>query len=119
MDAQAAVILDYESAAQSVLTTSLLVETPGRAVVNGTLARVEFPNEFMGPSPFVVVQGGEVVAEFDDPNGFRWRDGLCYQATAVAQYIADGLTEAPPHPLADTIAVLEVIDEARRQLGAK
>lgn len=119
VDAQAAVILDYDTPAQSVLTTSLLVDTPWQAVVNGTLARVDFPRQFMGPSGFTVTSRGKVVAEYADPNGFRWRDGLCYQATAVAQYLADGLTEAPPHPFADTVAVLEVIDEARRQLGAK
>ena len=32
-------------------------------------------------------------------------------------YVADGLTESPLHPLDTSVAVLETIDEARRQLG--
>ena len=37
---------------------------------------------------------------------------------AVGQAIADGLLEHPLRPLADTVAVLETIDEVRRQLAA-
>ena len=119
VDAQAALILDYPGAAQAVLTTSMLVRTPWQAAVSGTRARVEFPAHFMGPSGLRVLAGDEVVAEFVDPNGFRWHDGLCYQAAAVAQHIADGLTESPRHTLDDAIDVLEVLDEALVQVGAR
>ena len=37
---------------------------------------------------------------------------------AVGGALADGLLEHPLRPLADTIAVLETIDEVRRQLAA-
>jgi predicted dehydrogenase len=37
---------------------------------------------------------------------------------AASEAIADGLLEHPLRPLADTIAVLETMDEIRRQLGA-
>jgi len=50
-------------------------------------------------------------------SGLRGSEGLAYQASAVAQHIAEGLTESPLHPLDRTIAVLETIDEARRQVG--
>ena len=56
-------------------------------------------------------------AYWEDETGMRWRDGLCYQATAVAQHVAEGRTEAPEHPLDATLDVLATIDEARRQLG--
>jgi hypothetical protein len=35
---------------------------------------------------------------------------------AVSEAIGDGLLEHPLRPLADTIAVLDTIDEVRRQL---
>jgi hypothetical protein len=38
---------------------------------------------------------------------------------AVGEAIADGLLERPLRPLADTIAVLAIIDEVRRQLAAQ
>jgi hypothetical protein len=71
----------------------------------------------MGPSGFRLVNGGEPLV-WKDESGFKWRDGLCYQATAVAAHIAAGLTEAPEHPLDTSTRVLRIIDEARRQLGA-
>lgn len=119
VDAQAAVILDYPGHAQAAITTSMLVNTPLTATISGTEARIEFTGPFMGPSGFKVISAEGESVHWMEPDGFQWRDGLCYQATAVAQHIADGLLESPLHTLADTIAVLEVLDEARAQLGAR
>lgn len=119
VDAQAAVILDYPGHAQAVITTSMLVDTPLTATVSGTEARIEFTGPFMGPGGFRVVSAEGEIVQWMEPDGFVWRDGLCYQATAAAQHVADGLLESPLHTLDDTIAVLEVLDAARAQLGAK
>ncbi|MBX3100620.1 MAG: Gfo/Idh/MocA family oxidoreductase [Salinibacterium sp.] len=118
VDAQSAVILDYESDAQAAFTTSLLVSTPIAATINGTLGRVEFPGPFMGPSSFRVTTADREVIDWVEPTGFKWGEGLCYQAVAMAQYIADGLTEAPWHTLDDTLEIMAVLDSARRQLGS-
>lgn len=118
VDTQAAVILDHAGGAQAVITTSMLVDTPLAATISGTKARVEVDGPFLSPSSFRVLVDGAEPLQWREPHGFAWRDGLCYQATAVAQHVADGLLESPWHPLATTIAVLDVIDEARAQLGA-
>ena len=117
VDAQAAVILDYPSGAQAAITTSMLVETPLAATISGTLGRVEFPGPFMGPGSFRLISGGERT-EWNEPTGFQWREGLCYQAAAMAQHVADGLTESPWHTLDDTLEILAVLESARGQLGA-
>jgi len=117
VDAQAAVILDYPSGAQAAITTSLLVATPLAATISGTLARVEFPGPFMGPGSFSVTSGADRL-EWADTTGFEWGEGLCYQAAAIAQYVADGLTESPWHSLDDTLEIMTVLDSARTQLGA-
>lgn len=119
VDAQAALILEYEgSAAQSVLTTSLIASTSWTATISGTAARIEYTGPFMAPSSFRLVAGDQSI-DWSEPDGFVWRDGLCYQATAVAQHVADGLTESPLHSLDDTLAIMRVVDAARMQLGAK
>jgi predicted dehydrogenase len=118
VDAQAAVVLDHTSGAHGVISTSLLVETPGAATISGTLARVEFPGPFLGPSSFSVVRGAERL-EWRDQTGFGWADGLCYQVAAVAQHVADGLTESPLHSLDDTLEIMAVLESARTQLGAR
>ena len=118
VDAQAAVILDYASGAQAVITTSMLVQTPLAGTISGTLARVEFPGPFMGPGSFRVIAADGTRREWTEPTGFQWGEGLCYQATAVAQHVADGLTESPWHSLDDTLEIMAVLDSARKQLGA-
>ena len=117
VDAQSALILDYASAAQSVITTSMIVQAPVAATITGTLGRIEFPTEFIGPSSFTLT-AGEERTEWVEPTGFRWGQGLCYQAVAVPQHIADGLTESPLHSLDDTLDIMAVLESARTQLGA-
>ena len=119
VDAQATVVLEYGDGVQAVASASMLVGTPTVASINGTAARIEVDKKFLAPGGFRLVSaddGREL--RFTDPTSLRGRDGLCYQATAVAAHIADGRAEAPEHPLETSIAVLRVIDEARRQLGA-
>ena len=127
VDAQAALVLDYDTAdhaaghaaAQAVLTTSMLVATPITATVCGTAARIQFDGQFVAPSSFRLLPADDSEPLlWPDRSGLSWRDGLCYQATAVACDIANGLTESPLHSLDDSIAVLSVIDQARAQLGA-
>jgi dihydrodiol dehydrogenase / D-xylose 1-dehydrogenase (NADP) len=45
--------------------------------------------------------------------------GFCYEAAAVARCIAAGKTEAPQFTLADTMITMQILDEARKQLGLK
>lgn len=118
VDAQSAVILDYPTGAQATFTTSLLADTPRVATINGTRARVEFAGPFLAPTSFQVVSGEERV-QWSEPSGFVWGEGLCYQATAVAQHIADGLTESPLHTLDDTLEIMAVLESARGQLGVR
>lgn len=118
VDEQSAVILDYASRAQAVITTSLVVETPRAAAISGMEARIEFAGPFFAPSDFTLVRGGERIPYLDG-TGFTWGEGLCFQAAAFASYAAEGLLESPLHSMDDTIAVLEVLDSARAQLGAR
>jgi len=120
VDDQSVVIGDHGGGAQSVLTTSLSAQGNNLASVVGTRARLDFMTAFMGPGSFRVTgRSDNEVLEWTDTSDIGWGDGLCYQATAMAQHIADGLTESPLHTLDDAIEVLEVLHEARKQLGAK
>lgn len=119
VDDHAVVTLEHGDGALSALTASMRARGTVGATIAGTAGTVAFRSAYPGPSPFVFVTAEGDLLEWDETAGFHWRDGLCYQATAVAGYIADGLTESPIHSLDDTIEVLEVLDEARRQLGAR
>ncbi|GAA1837310.1 Gfo/Idh/MocA family protein [Agromyces salentinus] len=119
VDVQSAIVLAYPQDAQAVLSTSLQVSSPGRAAVSGSLGNLDIDPSFVAPGGFelVVAAGGEPRARYDDPSGLSFREGMAWQAAAVARHVTDGLTESPLHPLQTTIDVMTVIDAARAQLG--
>jgi hypothetical protein len=52
-----------------------------------------------------------------DDSGITGHQGLSYQATALASFVAEGMLESPVHSHAETIAVLRRLDAARHDLG--
>lgn len=117
VDAQAAMILDYATGAQAVLHTTMRADTPTEARICGTRARVEVRTPFYAPHGFAVVRDDERT-EFTDGTGLRGREGLAFQATAIAEHVAQGRTEAPEHPLDVSLTVLRTLDDLRAQVQA-
>lgn len=100
-----------------MVSASMLAETPVTATIGGTAARIQVSSPFVAPGGFTLRSDAGSL-RYDDDTGLRWREGLVWQAVAVASYLAEGRTDSPVHPLATAVAVMEAIDEARRQLGA-
>ncbi|WNG13401.1 Gfo/Idh/MocA family protein [Cystobacter fuscus] len=118
VDGQTALVLTTDSGAQALVHTSLFVDTPNEAAISGTLARLQVESRFIAPGGFTLSSPhGEKRLRWSDSSALSGSGGLAYQATAAARHIAEGLTESPLHPLARSIAVLETIDAARRQVG--
>ncbi|HEY4269741.1 MAG TPA: Gfo/Idh/MocA family oxidoreductase [Galbitalea sp.] len=117
VDTQAVVTLDHGGRAQSMVSTTILVNTPGLATIHGTGASLEFTQNFVFPADFVVTEGDE---RLDWRNtGPTGRDGLAWQAVALAGYVHEGRTDSPLHCLDDAIEVMETIDAVRAQVGAR
>ena len=117
VDSDSVVAIESASGALAAVTTSIVANTPVLAAVYGTEGSIQFDSAFVFPASFrLVTSDGE--EHFTDPSGLEGRDGLAWQATALAQYVADGLTESPIHSLDDSLALMRTIDEVRRQLGA-
>ena len=53
--------------------------------------------------------------------GFNYvgSQGFVYEATAVQEAIAQGLTEHPEMPMSETLAMARVFDEMRAQIGLR
>lgn len=119
VDARTAIVLGYDSGAQAVLSTNLMAFSPARASISGSAARIEVNPWFAVPAGFELVAPGkgDVRIQFVNDTGLGFRDGLAWEAAAVAQHIADGLTDSPLHPFDFAIGVMETMDEVRRQLG--
>lgn len=117
LDAQTSMVLSYDDGAHAVLTTTLNARTANRAAINGTRARVDIDDVWYAPTSFSLYNGGSTRPErFESP---RIGAGLRYQAITVGEMLREGRTECPLMPLDESVAVMEVMDEVRRQTGVR
>jgi predicted dehydrogenase len=116
VDAQTAVICQYTGGRQSISFTTLETKTANQASINGTEARIEIDGVFYSPSSFSVISRDEVVERHDMPHEGH---GLRHQAAEVGRCLRAGLTESPILTLAETLSIMETLDEVRRQIGLR
>jgi predicted dehydrogenase len=118
VDEQTSIILRYASGARAILSTTLMAFTPARASVSGTNARIEVNPWFVVPAGFELVKPGkgDIRRQFLNDTPLKFREGLAWEAAAVARHVADGLLDSPLHPIDFAIEVLETMDEIRRQV---
>lgn len=114
VDAQTGILLQYQGGQHAVLFTSLETRTPNWACVNGTEARIEIEGVFYTPSRFRLISRDGDVEQFDFPHEGH---GLRHQAATVGRCLRAGLTESDALPLDESIAIMETMDEIRRQIG--
>lgn len=116
VDLQSVTVSTAAGGAQSVVTTTISAWTPGLAGIAGSRATVRWTEHFVFPASFAVHHGPEAT-HWEDLSGLRGRDGLVWQATAVAADVAAGRTESRVHSLDDSIGVAGSLDAARAALG--
>src|SRR5690606_26942393 len=90
-----------------------------RADINGSLSRIELGEQFHNPAPLRLVSAdGRQRLEWDDRR-LVGREGMVFQAAAMARYLDAGLTESPLHGLAASVRIMTMLDELRHQVGAR
>lgn len=118
-EAEATVVLGFPSGARAIFTLSGLTHAPHHATIAGTEGIIEYD------TPFVVPSGVSLIPTGFNQSGISWQDtsapqghqGLCYEATAFAQYVEQGLIESPIHPHAQSVQAISIAQEIVRQLG--
>jgi predicted dehydrogenase len=113
---QVSAVLRHAGGAQSAVNTTIMADTPNRAVIAGTGATLEFASPFYQPGELVLTAAGK-------GSTMRWtepavgHEALYVSAVEAARRIAAAETATPLRPLADSVATLRVVDEIRRQIG--
>lgn len=119
VDRQEAIILDGfadHPHARAVLHTTMGAATPTIAMVSGSQARVELDGPFYAPGNVRAVDlQGNVLTRPETRQISH--QGLSHECAAFAQVVADGAQESPLLPVAETVAIMRILDEVRRQLG--
>ena len=114
VDAQTSAIFNYAGGAQAIITTSMIAQTPCRAVVSGLLGRLEIDRTFYAPASMrVILFDGEII---EYPVNYVGH-GLREQAIEMARVVRAGDLESPLMPWSETIAVMKTMDAIRNQIG--
>jgi predicted dehydrogenase len=116
VDGQTSMIFSYDSGAQAVLTTTMIEQTPCRAVVAGLNGWLEIDRTFYNPAAMrVVLNDGQVT---DYPNTYNGH-GLREQAETFKQLVRSGKFESEILTWADTVDIMKSLDLVRAQIGLK
>jgi predicted dehydrogenase len=114
VDAEAALLLVHEGGATASLTTSILSPSVGRARIDGTGGSIELRPRFHHPHGFTLRRLGAEPERVDlPPVGI----GYSHQLVEVTEAVRAGRTESAVMPLAATLEVMAVLEEAGRQIG--
>jgi predicted dehydrogenase len=116
VDAQTSMIFSYANGAQSVLTTTMIEQTPCRAVVAGLHGWLEIDRTFYNPASMRVVLNDGSVTQY--PNTYTGH-GLREQAESFKQLVESGKIQSEILSWQDTIDIMKTMDAVREQIGLK
>lgn len=115
-DLTAALQWGYADGRAGQIYCSANSESPYAALVSGTAGWIRFEGRMHHPTALTVhtADGDRAIAAPPlEGNGFGW------EIAEVERCLRTGATESRLVPLEDTVAILQVLDEARRQLGVR
>ncbi|MBO0844419.1 MAG: Gfo/Idh/MocA family oxidoreductase [Nocardioides sp.] len=118
IDIDVVVAARHESGAVSALTTSMTATSPRTASIATDEGTLELPRPFHHPPYAVWTPTGGDPQPIEPPSPVLGT-GLGNEAAHVQDCIRDGLTESPLVPRAQTLELLGVMDDLRRQLGVR
>ena len=114
IDEQAAMILRYPKGELAVLSTGVRTSTYHNLYVFGTKGNINVPGFWHTEKAILNVDGEEPVA-FEEKAG----NGYNYEAVAAMESIREGKIENEQMTHEDSLAIIEISDNLRRQWGLK
>ena len=114
VDAEASILLGYEDGRSAALMTSLRNALPGQARVYGTRGWIDVLPRFHHPQTIVLHRTGAEPETITRP---QLGGGYSHELLEVGECLRAGRTESSVMPLADTLAVQDVLQQAADQLG--
>ena len=115
VDRQFSAILKYGDGQQAVLQSALDTPGPNTAVILGTEGWLSIDPVWHDSASFTVFDDDEnVVERFEIPVNGR---GMHFQAAEVERLVEEGRLAGTIMPPVETLAVLDTMDEMRRQMG--
>lgn len=115
VDVQMGLLLTHEGGSQSLLHCALDLRSPNSASVIGDDGRIDIDSTWFTPTTYRLRdRDGTVVEEFDGREALA---GYAHEARAFEALIEDRSLDSPLMPAEQSIAIMRILDEARRQVG--
>lgn len=116
VDAQTSMIFDYDNGAQAVLTTTMVEQTPCRAVIAGLHGWLEIDRTFYNPASMRIVFNDGSVTEY--PNTYVGH-GLREQAQHFKAMVTSGALESDLLTWQDSVEIMQMLDRVRDHIELK
>ncbi|MGI4719561.1 MAG: Gfo/Idh/MocA family protein [Janthinobacterium lividum] len=114
VDVQTGFTLKHEGGAMSVCSCSFLARTPGELTVSGARGHVRMNTMFHRAKSVTVTLDDGTARTVDTP---YLGNGYVHEVMEAQRCFLAGLTESPAMTLEETLALMGVLDEIRRQIG--
>ncbi|MFM6980705.1 MAG: Gfo/Idh/MocA family protein [Micrococcales bacterium] len=108
-------LFDYQSGAKAAFTTSMATAGPVTAFVLGTTGRIEIVGSFYSHVEYRIFDNSGKLLKHYVPNLVG--RGMQHQAIHFEDCIKQGLLDSPELPIAESVQIMQVLDEIRRQTG--
>ena len=116
VDGQTSMIFDFSSGAQAILNTTMLEQTPCRAVVAGVNGWLEIDRVFYTPTSMRVNLFDGTVKQY--PNTYVGH-GIREQADEFKQLVLSGKQQSEILNWKDTVDIMKTLDTVRSQIGLR
>ena len=105
----------YSEGRQALLSAAVALPTPHQARIYGDKGRIVI-DDFYHPQQYQIILNGKKPQQVDEIfDGF----GYLYEAREVQQCLLDGKTESMICSLDETVAIMQVMDDLRKQWGLR
>ena len=115
VDEETAFILGYAQGQMALCSTAIQLNTPHVAQILGTAGSIQLHAPWWASSK-LTLKVGNVETTYDLPYK---GNGYTHEAEEVAQCVAEGKTESAVMPLAESLTIMQTMDQLRAQWGLK
>lgn len=119
IDEQCAILLKYKNGAMAQLFCSFSTNLATEADISGRDGRIRLTSRFYEPSATVEYYPGRVDSKQILPVQKEAGFGYQYEIRHVNECLKKGLTESPVMSHADTLLLMELLDEIRKVAGIR
>lgn len=115
-DAEVSTLFRYASGASAVTVSASDAPGSNRAEINGTEGHVEIAEVWYTPTSFRIFDSQKKLIEEFKSAEMKGR-GMHFQAVELERMVAAGERESSILPLEQSVAIMETLDDIRKQIG--